>query len=317
MQFAYPATNSVTKTPLYVITDIPYQLKRHRRQSNDNEVDFINKKVFQDLAATYPNILPHRVLDSSYQSQSVPIVLRKYLLCVEEKLHDSGHTNEEEYVHVVREWFEAYDKQGLKLSDRLDALDNFDTFLLGLVENAFGCQTAKATHFSGLSRELLEEGLTANIVFHCVVDMLPEEKQREFNSRCLSTDGLECLFSMLVQICEKPNVRIVLQSWRTICREKRKQMNEQQGYPRHVRAHTAYNHHEISLKTFNLPEDDTSLSAAAQHALEKRPCYNIIKQGKKRNIYEVDRYWVSIRRKVHNKRTKYSADHQLQNNIPL
>lgn len=215
--------------PLSIATDPPHQTKRYRVQSNKGNFTFIKHDNFVEISKRYPEVLPPCVLQNAHQKQSVPIATRKFLLSVEEKAIELGFNEEAKFIQLLRNWIAVFDKRGLTLAQRLQYLADMDAFLLSLVD-LNSISQASAPYVAGITRELFEETLVLNQTYRDVLNSLPVDKQIEFNSRSLSTDSAECLFSVLKHICPRPTVRLLLQAWRTTSREYRKQLDENRGY---------------------------------------------------------------------------------------
>lgn len=282
---------------MWFATDPPHQLKRYRRQISSDQLEFTSIDSFIAISAQYPEVLPSCVIESENQTQSVPLAYRLIHLTVQEKALELGFKQDAAVLKVLEGWTNGLDKRGLKLSQRRYYLGEMDKFLLSLLTTSFSMEQACASHICGMSQELFEEGLIINECFRSVCDNLDENVRIEFNSRVLSTDPAESYFSVLKSICKKPTVRLVLQAWRTVGREHRKQLNPSRGYCRRISLHASYYQHELNLNTWNLPEgkDITELSPVVQAILKRHPRKNILKHGKKRTANEADPNWKSIR----------------------
>lgn len=222
-------TNPANGEPLPIATDQPHQLKRYRTQSNNDKFEFIEQARFVEISTKHPTVLPPSVVSTTYQVQSVPVATRKFSKPVEDKAREMKFEAEANFIRVIRLWTAAFDERGLTLTQRLQYIKDMDKFLLSLID-LNDISQACAPYIKGISQELFEETLVLNHLFRHVLSNLPEEAQAEFNSRSLSTDTVECLFSVLKRVCPCPTVRLLLQAWRTTSRELRKQLDENRGY---------------------------------------------------------------------------------------
>lgn len=303
-QYSFPATNPITKKPIYFVTDPPHQLKRYRKQIISGKLCFVSLDNFKAISRAYPEVLPGSILDPYFQKQSVPLAFKLINPSVQQQAKDMGFTREEVLLKVLDNWINGVDSRGMKISQRLQYLNDMDKFLLGLLSTPFSMEDALARHISGMSQELFEEGLILNQCYRFVHEQLDSGIRIEFNSRVLSTDPVECFFSVLKTIYPKPTVRLALQAWRTISIEHRKQLDPARGYCRRVSLHASYYSHEISLSTWNIPEDKeiSDLPPLVQKVLNKKKRKSTQKHGTQRKTGAVDPGWRSIRDKKYKQR---------------
>jgi hypothetical protein len=137
------------------------------------------------------------VLDVDHQKQSVPIACHLFHTMVAQKAQDLGYLEEAKAITVIQNWIDAYDKHGLTLTQQKNYIVQMDTFLLSKLTKPFSISHATASYIAGMSQEVFEESLVLNQGFCNMLDSLDEYVRIQFNSRVMSTDPVECFFSVL------------------------------------------------------------------------------------------------------------------------
>ena len=85
--------------------------------------------AFHRVSAKDHNVLPMSIAIDQLDKQSADLA-KCFLSCdVEKILLQNGDNNEAQFVHVVREWYEACDTRGIHIYDGLQRMQNLYNYL--------------------------------------------------------------------------------------------------------------------------------------------------------------------------------------------
>ena len=90
----------------------------------------VSKNAWQDVATRYPDILSRATIFDLIDRQSCQRAKEVFHEHVEAKMRELGYTEEANYCHIIREWYEAEDNPALNPIERCRRWFALKTFLL-------------------------------------------------------------------------------------------------------------------------------------------------------------------------------------------
>ena len=103
--------------PTHILTNLRSQICRHG-------LDQVKTDAFHRVTNSDHNLLPVSIVIDQLDKQSADLAKCFIYSDVEKILIQSGDTNEAEFVHLIREWYEACDARGIHIYDRFKKIQN-------------------------------------------------------------------------------------------------------------------------------------------------------------------------------------------------
>ena len=108
--------------PTHILTNLRLQICGHG-------FDQVKTDAFHRVSNTDHNVLSMSIVIDQLDKQSADLAKQFFSFDVEKILLQNGDTNEAEFVHLIREWYEACDTRGIHIYDRLQRMQNFYNYL--------------------------------------------------------------------------------------------------------------------------------------------------------------------------------------------
>ena len=94
----------------------------------------LQRSLYQSFKTNH-DVLPKSIIIlDQLDRQSIRISKRFFSEEVEEVLNKNGDKKEANFVHLVRDWYEACDERGIHIHERLRRMEKFFRFLRGKVD---------------------------------------------------------------------------------------------------------------------------------------------------------------------------------------
>ena len=108
--------------PTHILTNLRSQICRHG-------FDQVKTYAFDRVSNSDHNVLPMSIVTDQLDKQSADLAKCFFSSDVEKILIQNRDTNEAEFVHLIREWYEACDAEGIHIYDRLQRMQNLYNYL--------------------------------------------------------------------------------------------------------------------------------------------------------------------------------------------
>ena len=131
---SYPEYSEKREEHEYRCIDPGHTLANMCSQISRHGYDFCSKAAFVCVSERNHKVLPKSILEDRLDRQSIRIAKRFFSSDVEDELSKNGDDAEAKFVHLVRNWFEACDEQGIDIYTRVRHLQDFFDFLTALVD---------------------------------------------------------------------------------------------------------------------------------------------------------------------------------------
>jgi hypothetical protein len=185
-------------------------------------------------------------------------------------LHDQlckdGHSTEALIMQLVSRAFEAFDMSGLTPMERTLRIAERSLMVSRILGNSWYVRDTRDS-VSGFTKQLLASWLFNADMRQFVLDRLPEHQRKWLIDRCFSSDVIELLFSLMVQLCGyKPSQRQLEGINRRLqFLQSQKQMSEEdRGYSQRKRNTAHYSHHALEASGSKQWNDGSKVSDASE-----------------------------------------------------
>ena len=129
--------------------------------------------------------------------QSVPFAEKVFSAQVEQIMRNNADMKEAELVKNIRNWYDACNKRGLQLTERIKYLINMNNYMLSFYDSSYF--PMNTTHVKGLPSTTFQS-ILQNISTRLQLYSL--SGQKTYNHRAISTLAVESMFSALSSLCQ-------------------------------------------------------------------------------------------------------------------
>ena len=146
--------------------------------------------------------------------QSIPFAERVFSAEVEQIMRNNADMKEAKLVKHIRNWYDAYNKCELQLTDHIKYLVQMNNYMLSFYESSYFLMNT--THVKGLPSTTFQ-AILQNISTRLQLYSLSEQKT--YNQRAISTLAVESMFSSLSSLCQNGSrIPLAAKIPRYICR---------------------------------------------------------------------------------------------------
>ena len=129
--------------------------------------------------------------------QSVPFAEKIFSLQVEQIMGNNGDLKEAELVKHICHWYDACNKRGIQLTDRIKYLVSMNNYMLSFYDTSYF--PMNTTHVKGLP------STTFQAILHNIstrIQLYNLSAKKSYNHRAISTLSVESMFSSLSTLCQ-------------------------------------------------------------------------------------------------------------------
>ena len=177
------------------ILDPSHLLVNCRVKATKDGFKGVSPQAFLDVAESDPTIVNRAIIVDALDKQSVAIAERVFSEKVEEKMIELGYESTAQFVHCIRNWYEAIDQPGLRSVERIRKLLDFKKWLIGDI--SFNSFPPPGRHVKGIPF-VMWEGFLQNVDTR--VQLYSICNNKTYNHRSLGTLAVESFFSDLTDI---------------------------------------------------------------------------------------------------------------------
>ena len=190
--FAYPKFNVCCNQVESRTLDYSHILTNICSHICSKGYDYCPKEHFVELCEEQPDILSKSIVVDHTDAQNVFTALRFFSAEVEDFMHDKQHTATADFISIVRNWFRACEKYGIKADDRVEYLFDMHDFLTkGIDFHKFpGLCTGR--HIRGMPIQTFE-AILQNIATR--ISLYSLSTDGTYNAQNISTLANESFFS--------------------------------------------------------------------------------------------------------------------------
>ena len=152
----------------------------------------VSPEAFIKISDNDNDILPRAIVEDKLDRQNASISQRFFSAEVEEALRDINCKSEADFVHVTRNWYNACDKRGIGVIERLKYLRDMYHYLLNWYK--LSDYPPQTTHVRGMpirTFEALLHTISSRFILYGL------SKSKSYNNRAISTLAVESFFSDL------------------------------------------------------------------------------------------------------------------------
>ena len=146
--FNYPEFNKERSQVEMRTFDYTHILNNFRFHISNSGFEQVCSDAFIEVSKKDHDILPRAIVELKMDRQNCAILQRFFPEEVQKILTELRHSQEAEFVHLVRMWFRACDEHGMPVHDRLVHLNKMYKYLVALPE--FSHYPLNRTHVSGI-----------------------------------------------------------------------------------------------------------------------------------------------------------------------
>ena len=158
-----------------------------------HENTFVDTRLhFQELATEKPDLLSRPLVFDNLDQQNAFSAMQMFSKPVENSMHGKGHTESADFILLVRKWFAACDKRGLRADLRVTWLHDMFSFLTSDVHfNKFPFPLV-GRYWKGMPLQKYE-ALLQNICTR--IQLYKYAHNTSYNARAISTLANKSFFS--------------------------------------------------------------------------------------------------------------------------
>ena len=190
--FSRPEYNTQRKKCEVKVIDPSHLLVNNRTAILSKGMSQVKSAEFAKVCDTHPDVINRALVVDIIDKQNVAYAQKVFSKEVEQALTENVALNEANYVHLIREWYEAIDTPGIPSRKRLDQLINFRQYLLENVH--FNHFPPPGIHVKGISTVQFT-GFVQNVDMRILLYSLT--KKGTYNHRSIGTLAVESFFSDL------------------------------------------------------------------------------------------------------------------------
>ena len=172
--------------------DYTHILNNFRFHVCNNAFRDISSEAFIRVSEVNHDILPRAIVEDKLDRQNCTISRRFFSSDVQSILTQLKYNKEAEFTELTRNWFNACDKRGMDVTERLKYLENMYKYLVSKVD--FSKYPPVNTDVEGIPIKTFEA------ILHCIstrFTLFVLSSTKSYNTRAISTLAVESFFSDL------------------------------------------------------------------------------------------------------------------------
>ena len=152
----------------------------------------MSTQAFINVSKSNHDILPHATVEDKMDRQNSTISERFFSEDVEKILKENGDESEATFVHRTRDWFNACDKRGMPIEERLEKLQSMYEYMIAKCN--MSDYPPPGSHIRGIPIKTYEALLHSISTRFSLFGLSSKQK---YNTRSISTLAVESFFSDL------------------------------------------------------------------------------------------------------------------------
>ena len=117
LSYSFPNRSSVRDNIEHRCIDPSHTLANMRSQISRHGYEYCSREAFIRVSETNHDVLPKSIIIDQLDRQSIRISKRFFSEEVEAVLNKNGNKKEANFVHLVRDWYEACDERGIHIHE--------------------------------------------------------------------------------------------------------------------------------------------------------------------------------------------------------
>ena len=117
LSYSFPNRSSVRDNIEHRCIDPSHTLANMRSQISRDGYQYCSREAFIRVSETNHDVLPKSIIIDQLDRQSIRISKRFFSEEVEAVLNKNGDKKEANFVHLVRDWYEACDERGIHIHE--------------------------------------------------------------------------------------------------------------------------------------------------------------------------------------------------------
>ena len=193
LSYSFPNRSSVRDNIEHRCID-PSHTLANMSQISMHGYDFCSRETFIRVSETNHDVLPKSIIIHQLDRQNTQISKRFFSKEVEAELNKNGDRKEANFVHLVRDWYEACDERDIHIYARLRSMEKFFRFLRGKVDwNDFPPPSNFIQGMPVQTYESIMQGISTRMQIFAL-------SQTPVNQRAISTLSIKSFFSDLTHM---------------------------------------------------------------------------------------------------------------------
>ena len=192
--FNYPEINSDRKQIEMRTFDYTHILNNLRFHICNRGFRGVSTQAFINVSKSNHDILPRAIVEDKMDRQNSSISERFFSEDVEKILKQNGDESEALFVRLTRDWFNACDKRGMPIEDRLEKLQTMYEYMIGKCN--LSDYPPPGSHIEGIPIKTYEALLHSISTRFSLFGLSSKQK---YNTRSISTLAVESFFSDLTR----------------------------------------------------------------------------------------------------------------------
>ena len=196
--FSYPDISEVRSQVESRIIDPSHCLMNLRLHATQKGFFGCDPKAFLRVSEVDNNVLNKAFLVQPIPDKQLVLFAEKVFSAqVEQIMRNNADMKEAELVKNIRNWYDACNKRGLQLTERIKYLINMNNYMLSFYDSSYF--PMNTTHVKGLPSTTFQS-ILQNISTRLQLYSL--SGQKTYNHRAISTLAVESMFSALSSLCQ-------------------------------------------------------------------------------------------------------------------
>ena len=192
--FNYPEISSDRKQIEMRTFDYTHILNNLRFHICNRGFRGVSTQAFINVSKSNHDILPRAIVEDKMDRQNSTISERFFSEEVEKILKENGDESEALFVRLTRDWFNACDKRGMAIEDRLEKLQSMYEYMIGKCN--LSDYPPPGSHIQGIPIKTYEALLHSISTRFSLFGLSSKQK---YNTRAISTLAVESFFSDLTR----------------------------------------------------------------------------------------------------------------------